>query len=218
MLGGFGSLVFRRPARASNPYATHIPVLVGLSRLLNVERVLELGCGEYSTRTFLDRSVFPHVKELHSIEDDPAWAAKVMTMIGADDRLKITRARGPAKDVLDGLVFRHYDVIFIDDSQTSEGRSKSIRAIAGRCDDRNVVVIHDFEVAEYRSAARALRHRWHRFTFSGLNPYTGTAWATGRLDKRALRRVDRVIRKHGSSIQPEDLQRWLDVLNRALGK
>ena len=46
------------PPRAENAYATHIPVLVGLGSIRRIERVLEFGCGHYSTKTFLRRSVF----------------------------------------------------------------------------------------------------------------------------------------------------------------
>jgi predicted O-methyltransferase YrrM len=212
MLGMARSLVASRSERAENAYATHVPVLVALSRLLRVERVLELGCGEYSTSTFLDRSVFPCVKELRSIEDDPAWAARVMRVAGSDERFRVTCVQEAGRDVLDEIVFRDYDLIFIDDSQNVEGRTKTIRRVADRCDRRNVVVIHDFEVAEYRRAARALGKR---FTFSGLNPYTGMTWTDARVDRRALRRVDGVIREHAFSIQPDDAGGWLYVLGRA---
>jgi predicted O-methyltransferase YrrM len=179
--------------------------------LLNVERVLELGCGEYSTLTFLDRSVFPDVKELRSIEGDPMWAARVGAAAGTDERLKVVCMRGEARDALDGVVFRDFDLIFIDDSQTAARRSKTIRAVTERCDARNVVVIHDFEVEEYRRAARSLRHR---FTFVGLNPYTGVAWTTRRVDERALKQMDRVIGEHAASIRPEDVRGWANVLSR----
>src|ERR1044071_885749 len=48
--------------RAHNDYATHIPILIGLARLREIRRVLEFGCGRYSTLTFLKASAFPHLE------------------------------------------------------------------------------------------------------------------------------------------------------------
>ncbi len=76
--------------RADNPYATHVPILVALSQLLNVRHVLEMGCGQYSTLTFLDTSIFPELVSLHSIENDHAWAEKITTLVNGDPRFRLS--------------------------------------------------------------------------------------------------------------------------------
>src|SRR5437868_6150649 len=83
-------LPFRAPQRAENPFATHIPVLVGLAQLLRVERVLELGCGQYSTLTFLQPAVFSNLVKLQSIENDSAWVDKVIPLTNRDSRMNLT--------------------------------------------------------------------------------------------------------------------------------
>src|SRR5215211_1810321 len=72
--------------RALNDYATHIPILIGLARLREIRNVLEFGCGNYSTLTFLNRSAFPHLERLHSVENDDVWAATIQDTAHNDNR------------------------------------------------------------------------------------------------------------------------------------
>src|ERR1051326_6007095 len=74
------------PPRALNDYATHIPMLIGLARLREMRSVFEFGCGKYSTLTFLNRSAFPHLERLCSIENDESWAATIQNAAQADQR------------------------------------------------------------------------------------------------------------------------------------
>src|SRR6185295_2581550 len=74
--------------RARNDYATHIPILIGLARLREIRSVLEFGCGNYSTLTFLNRFAFPQLERLHSIENDDSWAS-TMQEAAKDDRWKL---------------------------------------------------------------------------------------------------------------------------------
>src|SRR5213083_1622075 len=92
-----------RPERAKNPYATHLPILVGIARLLKVKRVLELGCGQYSTSTFLDRSAFPDLITLHSLENDRHWIEKMSEMIRKDPRASLSFVDGPMSSAISGL-------------------------------------------------------------------------------------------------------------------
>ena len=72
--------------RSLNDYATHIPILIGLARLREVRSVLEFGCGHFSTLTFLNRSAFPHLESLLSIENDDSWAATIEQAAKHDPR------------------------------------------------------------------------------------------------------------------------------------
>ena len=84
--------------RALNDYATHIPILIGLSRLRQIRHVLEFGCGHYSTLTFLNRSAFPHLEQLHSVENDDAWAATIQEA-ASDSRWKLQLVNGSCGSV-----------------------------------------------------------------------------------------------------------------------
>src|SRR5690349_2182595 len=104
------------PTRAQNAYATHLPVLIGLGAIRPLRRVLEFGCGDYSTRTFLQRSVFPDLEALQSVENDPAWAAKAREVIRDDARCKVTVAGGKTCDAVRGFDLEAFDLMLVDDS------------------------------------------------------------------------------------------------------
>src|SRR5215213_4818969 len=118
------------PPRAENDYATHVPILIGLAGIRRVERVLELGCGNYSTKTFLNRSAFPHLKTLQSFENDDAWANTIRTDVAHDSRCSITSVTGAMADAVSTLDLESFDLIFIDDSTTSEQRAATIRSLS----------------------------------------------------------------------------------------
>ena len=86
--------VLRLPPRAANPYLTHIPILLGLARCRPVVSVLEFGCGEISTRAFLDRRYFPDLQCLESYENDAVWAERLQSQIGTEPRLDLHLVNG----------------------------------------------------------------------------------------------------------------------------
>jgi hypothetical protein len=77
MLYAGEKLGLNRPPRAPNEFATHIPILIGIARILPIRHVLELGCGTYSTLTFLNRTALPDLIGLDSLETDLAWAERL---------------------------------------------------------------------------------------------------------------------------------------------
>lgn len=85
---------FEMAPRAAKPVATHVPVIIGLARILTIKNVLELGAGEYSTPLFLNRRAFPSLISLHSYENNASYAQSVKRMI-CDDRLKLNIVKGP---------------------------------------------------------------------------------------------------------------------------
>jgi predicted O-methyltransferase YrrM len=187
-----------------------VPVLVGLARLFKVERVLELGCGIYSTPLFLDRNAFPDLIGLHSMENDPYWAAQLAPLIGLDPRGVLTVVPGPISQALDDVKLRDYDLILVDDSTGAEQRAATIRQLAGRCSASSLVVIHDYDVRDYRDAASGFQKR---FAFTALNPSTGVGWSDWFLDKRRLRRLNKLITRFSSSLKTEDPKPWVEVMN-----
>jgi len=187
--------------RARNDYATHIPILIGLARLREIRTVLEFGCGRYSTLTFLNRSAFPHLERLHSVENDDSWAATIQEA-AKDDRWTLRVVNGEISESVSDL--ESFDLILIDDSKTSVQRAATIRAVASQQPQRAWIVVHDFEVEEYREAAMGFRYR-HRFR--GYNPETGVV-GNRVADWKA---IDRVIKSKAKVFEPDAIEKWTEV-------
>ena len=188
--------------RSLNDYATHIPILIGLARLREVRSVLEFGCGNYSTLTFLNRSAFPHLERLHSIENDDSWAATIQEAAQHDRRWSLQLVEGEISDAVPNLDLEAFDLILIDDSKTCAQRAATIRAVARKQPQHPLIAIHDFEVDEYREAASGFKHR-HRFR--AYNPETGVVgnqWTEWKM-------IDRVIRSKAKVWEPDAIQSWM---------
>ena len=191
--------------RALNDYATHIPILIGLARLREIRSVLEFGCGKYSTLTFLTRSAFPHLERLQSVENDDSWAATIQEAAKDNDRWTLQLVNGEISEAVSDLNLEAFDLILIDDSKTSTQRAATIRAAARQQPQHPWLVIHDFEVQEYRDAASAFKHR-HRFR--AYNPETGLV-SNSAVDVRALHRS---LKQNAKSIEPDDLKAWSNAI------
>jgi len=187
--------------RALNDYATHVPILIALARRREIRSVLEFGCGNYSTLTFLNRSAFPHLERLHSIENDASWAPTIQEAAQDDDRWTLQLVNGEIFETTSDLDLEPFDLILIDDSKTSEQRAATIRAIAAKQPQHPWIVIHDFEIEEYRRAASAFKHR-HRFR--AYNPETGVVG--NRPDE--LKTIDRIIRLNAKLLEPDAIDAW----------
>jgi hypothetical protein len=194
--------------RALNDYATHIPILIGLSRLREIRRVLEFGCGHYSTLTFLNTSAFPHLELLHSVENDDSWSETIQEAAN-DRRWTLQFVNGEISESVADLDLESFDLILIDDSKTSAQRAATIRAIAAKQPQRPWIVIHDFEVEEYRHAAAAFKH-CHRFR--GYNPETGVVAN----QTNGWKSIDRVIRLKAKLLEPDAIAEWIDSFRQDL--
>ena len=189
--------------RARNAFATHVPVLIGLGRSRKIQRVLEFGCGQYSTLTFLNRSVFPHLEQLHSIENDDSWAAMIQEAAKHDSRWSLRLVNGEVAESVTDLDLEAFDLIMIDDSQTSTQRAATIRNVAGKQPQRALIVIHDFEVEEYRRAASAFQY-CHRFR--AYNPETGVVG--NQMNEWKI--IDRIIKSKARGFEPDAIAQWID--------
>ncbi|MEQ2005887.1 MAG: hypothetical protein ABMA26_03735 [Limisphaerales bacterium] len=194
--------VLRQPIRAANPYLTHIPILLAVARWRPLTTVLEFGCGDISTRAFLDRRFFPALQRLESYENDAAWAEHLRSSIGNEPRLNLHCVEGAIVSSVDAIDLEQFDLIFIDDSKTGEERSATIRAVAAKRPHRAIVAVHDFECLDYRIASRSFRHR---FRFTGLNPNTGLLWNEAAMQTSRLRALDRKLRATG---EQADIASW----------
>ena len=192
--------------RARNDYATHVPILIGLARLREIKSVLEFGCGYYSTLTFLNRAAFPHLERLQSVENDASWAETIHEAAKSDERWTLKLIRREIADAVPDL--ETFDLVLIDDSKTSTQRSATIRAVAGKQPQRPWIVIHDFEIEEYRRAAVGFKQR---HVFKALNPETGvlsnhpTHWKS----------LDRTIRSN-KMLDADQTARWIRILSASI--
>lgn len=189
--------------RARNDYATHVPILIGLARAREIRSVLEFGCGYYSTLTFLNRSVFPELERLQSVENDASWGETLEEVAGKDDRWVLNLVEGEIADAVPNLDLESFDLILIDDSATSAQRAATIRAVANRQPQRPCTAIHDFEVEEYQRAARDFGRR---YIFKSYNPQTGLVCNRADFDSRSL---NKILRVNGKSLEPDDIPGWL---------
>jgi predicted O-methyltransferase YrrM len=192
--------------RARNDYATHVPILIGLARMREIRNVLEFGCGHYSTLTFLNRTAFPHLERLQSIENDVSWAETMKASVN-DDRCILSLVTGEIADRVRELDLEAFDLILIDDSKTSAQRASTIRAIAARQTQRPWIVVHDFEVEEYRKAAIGFKQR---HTFRAYNPHTGLV-CNKTLD---VKLIEQLVKKNSKALAPDDLEGWLTVFSK----
>jgi hypothetical protein len=160
---------FSQP-RALNDYATHLPILIGLARIRRITNVLEFGCGHYSTLTFLNRSVFPQLETLQSMENDLSWAKTIRSAVDEDARWTLKLIDAEIAGSVSSLDLEQFDLILIDDSKTSTQRAETIRAVVRQQPQRPWIVIHDYEVNEYRMAAKGFKYR---YAFKTYNPETG---------------------------------------------
>jgi len=189
--------------RALNDYATHVPILIGLARLREIKSVLEFGCGYYSTLTFLNRAAFPHLERLQSVENDASWAETIHEAAKSDERWTLKLVRREIADAVPDL--EAFDLVLIDDSKTSAQRSATIRAVAGKQPQRPWIVIHDFEVEEYRRAAAGFKQR---HTFKAFNPETGVV-SNSLLQLKSL---DRLIKARSKTLEADQTGKWIRTL------
>jgi len=189
--------------RARTDYATHVPILIGLAQMREVRNVLEFGCGYYSTFTFLNALAFRHLERLQSVENDAVWAETIRESARDDNRWKLKLVNGEIANSVSDMDLESFDLILIDDSKNSEQRSATIRSVASRHPQRPLIVIHDFEVEEYRKAASSFKQR---HAFRVYNPETGLVSNTA-IDVKPLTRV---LKSHAKTLEPDDLERWID--------
>jgi hypothetical protein len=188
--------------RARNDYATHVPILIGLARLREIRSVLEFGCGYYSTLTFLNRAAFPHLEQLHSVENDASWSETLSEVAKRDERWSLHLVDGEIADSVRSLDLEAFDLILIDDSKTSAQRAATIRSVAAQQPRRPWIAIHDFEVDEYRQAASGFRQR-HRFR--AYNPETGLV-SNNAVNTRPL---DQLLKERSKTLEPDDIPAWI---------
>ena len=194
--------------RTINDYATHIPVLIGIAQRFRIQRVLELGCGAFSTATFLNRQVFADLIRLDSYETDLSWLDKSASAFSADDRFRPSLIAGAMSSSIREAKLETFDLIFVDDSTSAVERAETIKQLAVRPSLKQLIVIHDFEVSDYRDAASAFEHRQ---IFRAFTPQTGVVWNGPTQPIEVLKKLNRQIIRHSKSLMVDDLNGWRKV-------
>jgi len=198
--------------RHHNPYTTHLPILIGLAKLVKIRRVIEFGCGTYSTLTFLNRDCFPDLDTLHSFENDKLWAEEIGRAIQGDNRSTLTFFDQPMSLIAKSTNLERADLIFIDDSQNPADRARTIEYVVNEYKGDGIVVIHDYEFHMYQEASATAPRR---FRFKALNPNTGVIWFKSNiLERKDLIRLDKDIRQRAAIISPNDIAGWTRLLDQ----
>jgi hypothetical protein len=193
------------PPRARNDYSTHIPILIALASIREIRTVLEFGCGYYSTLTFLNRSAFPQLERLQSVENDASWAESIKEIAKDDKRWALKLVDSEIADSVSHLNLEAFDLILIDDSKSSDQRAATIHAVAACQPEHPWIVIHDYEVEQYRTAARGFEQR---YAFKTYTPQTGVVCNK---PAREVKSLGPLLKEHSKHLQPDDVEGWLSA-------
>jgi protein-L-isoaspartate O-methyltransferase len=144
-----------------DPTATHLPVLNALLARGNVRKVLEFGCGLFSTKCFSDAGC-----DVTAIEmQDEDWYRRVRQALPT---VKMHLALGPM--AWKGIPLdERYDLIFVDGHRDSRPD-----CLMWAKDHTDLIVAHDTEHHYYqwnRADMSGFKHRLH----AELSPTT-TVW------------------------------------------
>ena len=93
-------------------HGNHIPILRAIEKIKTIKRVVEFGCGEYSTKTFLDRKHFPALKLLASYETDITWYSKIGSKF--EDQRFVLHFIPDSLSALPRLPDNSFDLMFVD--------------------------------------------------------------------------------------------------------
>ena len=201
--------LLRIAPRAENDYSTHIPILIALANNFKIRRVLELGSGEFSTGVFLNRSVFRDLTRLDSFETDQMWLDRTAQSAGKDERYHPCLVDEMAA-ALRGIDVDPFDLILVDDSTSAAERAETIKQLSRQRPKNVLVVIHDFEVNEYREAAAAFEHRQ---IFRAFTPQTGIVWNKNSASLKIFKKLESQIRQFSKALQPDDVGGWIRALS-----
>ena len=82
--------------------------------------------------TFLNRSAFPDVTSVSTIESESDWVPRVYAAAKDDPRLRIRHVPEPIERVLPELDLADYDLILVDSSTEAARRAALIGGLADR--------------------------------------------------------------------------------------
>jgi hypothetical protein len=145
------------------------------------------------------------MEQLHSYETDRSWFDKSITAFADDRRCRPHFVKGAMSDSLHETELGQFDLIFVDDSTSAVERAETVRQLANRPSPKQLVVIHDFEISDYRNAASTFEHKQ---IFSAFTPQTGVVWNDATQTVEVLKKLNRQIIQHSRNIPVEDVESW----------
>lgn len=195
-------------AYSEQPYATHIPVLVGVAATCLPERLVEFGSGNFSTLTFLDETVFPSLRRIESYENDLSWMQHIDAKLAGNPRVACQFFDGRMRDAVSGANVAAADLIFVDVSPSGWERRHTLMAVARNCGKRPIIIVHDYDLPGVRVACRKFEHR---FSFTSFTPQSCAVW-NGSLHRKALlESVACRIEENAPRLSVSDARGWAKV-------
>jgi len=195
-------------SRSEHPYATHLPVLVGVASAFQPQMVLEFGSGDFSTLTFLDKVAFPSVLRVDSYENNLEWLQHLQTKLADNPRVACHYFDGRMKDVVSGDIVEAADLIFIDDSPTGWERAHTVKKVARICSERQLTIVHDYDLPGIRVACRKFEHR---FSFTSFTPQCCAVWNGDPQRKTLLEGVALRLQENAAHLDVVDARGWAKV-------
>ena len=145
------------------------------------------------------------LEQLHSYETDRSWYEKTLTAFSDDLRYQPRFVKAAMSAGLQEIELGQFDLIFVDDSTSAVERAETIQQLANRPLSGQLIVIHDFEIRNYRDAASSFEHSQ---IFRAFTPQTGVVWNGSNETVEVLKELSRQITYHSRSIPVEDVESW----------
>ena len=190
----------------NNSTATHAPVLIGLAKNFIINNVLELGCGNISTSIFLNSSLFKNLDNLTTYENNKVWYDLIKKKHKKDSRwnFKFTNTQIYLALEKEAEEKKTYDLIFIDDSNSSFLRSQTIKYALNI---KNIfLVIHDYENAAYKAE---LKNFDNKFVVKSLIPQTVILYNGA--EKVKIEKLLDTIKYYSKKIEVNDYENWKKI-------
>jgi len=194
--------------RSEQPYATHIPVLIGVAAACLPQKVVEFGSGDFSTLTFLNQTVFPSVLRVDSYENNRDWIRRMQVKLSGNPRAACHFFEGRMRDAISCDNLAAADLIFIDDSPSGWERAHTVKEVARICSERSITIVHDYDLPAIRIACRKFEHR---VAFTSFTPQSCAVW-NGNPDRKVL--LEGVVQKleeNASCLSVTDARGWAKV-------
>lgn len=155
-------------------WGSHMPALKSIADAYDIRTVVEFGAGEFSTKTFLDRSVFPNLERLLSYEHDDEWIERLKSEI-SDERWSIQYCH--VESMPDAAPMApQADLVFIDCGRPNKHgtdymiRGKLLTWFEG---SESIVVMHDTETSPLTEFATSANYAHKQNYIAPLGPNTG---------------------------------------------
>ncbi len=199
--------------RSNEPYATHVPILVGVAAAFKSESIIEFGSGTFSTLAFLNETAFPFIRRVDSYENDQKWFNQVRKELTRGARVNLHFVEGEMHQAVGAANPTNADLIFIDDSPTAIARVPTVREVARRCGVQPIVILHDNDLWRLRLASRRFENR---ISFNTFNPQCCVMWHGHPERMSALRRIRHVIRQYSTNIPLTNIEAWMQAFKKEL--